>query len=226
MAWECRLKWSYYRRAELEFLLSGQPLFPHGGARNRADRTSNRLEEWQCHDLLAAADRACGHGQPFNRWLTIHWQKGGIDARDCCTATGDFIKHVRDWARRQGYVLPWAWVQEWGTGYGAHIHMLLHVPPELDALFAPLPQRWVKHILPGAYVTGVVDTDRIRGARSVCSAPELYWANLDTKLHYMLKAAQPELEAKLGMQGKGHTEWGRYCMVYGKRAAQAQWLRR
>ncbi|MBA1374956.1 rolling circle replication-associated protein [Sphingomonas ursincola] len=158
--------------------------------------------------------------------MTAHWQKGGVDARDCCTATGEFIKRARDWMRRHGYRLGWAWVQEYGQGYGAHAHMLLHVPPELAPLFAPMPLRWAKDILPGAYIKGVIDTKPIRGASSAYSEPDLYWANLRTKLHYMMKAAPPELEAVLGIQGWGDKPWGQYCTVHGKRAAEAQWLRK
>lgn len=210
----------------MDILPPDRPFFPRGGARNFRERTSDQLDEKQCRDLLTAAEQAYGHGQPFNRWMTAHWQKGGIDARDCCTATGGFIKRARQWMQRRGYRLSWVWVQEYGDGYGAHSHMLLHVPPELGPLFSPKPLRWVKDILPGAYIKGVIETERIRGAESAYAVPELYWMNLYAKLHYMMKAAPPELEARLDMTGRGHTPWGRYCTVHGKRAAQAQWLRK
>lgn len=196
-----------------------------GGARNRGDRTSERLTEKHCRDLINAAEAAWQAGQPLNRFMTIHWQKGGIDARGCVIATGAFVKLASDWAARHGYRLGWLWVQEWGHGYGAHVHLLMHVPRVLNPLFRPMPLRWVKSILPGAYVKGVHKSETIRGAGSAQANPNAYWRELDGKLHYVMKAAPPELEAKLDMQGRGRKKWGRYCMVYGKRAAQAQWLR-
>jgi hypothetical protein len=193
-------------------------LLPWGGARNRADRSSYQLTERQCSDLIDAAGQAEALGQPFNRFITLLWERGGIDGRDNAKTTGQFIKLVSDWARRHGYKLKWAWVQEWGSINGAHVHILLHVPPCLDPIFRPMPLRWTKQILPAAYIGGVLDCQKL-GFKSNTPARE---EEVIGKVHYMLKCAPAALESKLGMTGRGHAEWGKSCMVFGKRLARWQ----
>ncbi len=136
-----------------------------GGARNWADRQSWHLTAHDCQKLLAADQRAMAAGLPFNRYITLAFGKGGIDPADNAKATGAFIKLVADWLRPHGYLLAWAWVQEYSRKNGAHVHMVLHVPPALDPLFRVMPLRWAKGLLPGRYVAGVVEVQRIRGAR-------------------------------------------------------------
>ena len=201
-------------------------LLTRGGARNRRDRVTDRLTPAQCCDLLDVANAAWDDGQPLNRFITLAWELGGIDPRENCNAIGAFIKLASDWARRHGFSLAWAWVQEGGKRYGAHVHLLMHIPPHLDPVFRTMPLRWAKTILRGAYASGVVDCLRIRGAVNNLGNPELYWRALEAKLHYMLKAAPPELKAQMGMTGLGSTKWGKYCKVFGKRAGQAVWLRK
>lgn len=95
----------------------------HGGARNSRGRISHQLSERQCRDLLQAVETAAAIGQPFNRWITITWERNGIDARDNAGATGHFRKLASDWLRAQGRRLVWAWVQEWSERNGAHVHI-------------------------------------------------------------------------------------------------------
>lgn len=183
-----------------------------GGARNRADRQSCHLTRHQCDKLLDAADRAIAAGLPFNRYITILWQRAGVDAANNATVTGAFIKRAADWLHHHGGRLAWAWVQESSRKNGAHVHILLHVPPALDPLFRVMPSRWVKAILPGPCPPGTVETQRVRGAQSVAIMPALYRANLDRKLDYMLKAAWPAVGALLGLARHGEAS-----IVTGKR---------
>lgn len=184
-----------------------------GGARNRADRISHTLTEAQCFALIDAAERALEVGRPFNRFVTILWERGGIASGENAGTTGRFVKLASDWARRRGYRLPWAWVQEHGPVNGAHVHMLLHVPPDLDPLFRPMPLRWVKHLLPGRYVPSVLQCQKIAGGRYYSATPDLYRMNLERKLEYMLKASSGEIAARF--TGR----WlPRGCIVQGKRA--------
>ena len=136
-------------------------LLPRGGSRNRADRSSGQLTERQCRDLIDAAMMAEALGQPFNRFVTILWERGGINSRDNATITGRFIKIASDWARQHGYRLNWGWVQEWGSFNRAHVHILLHVPPFLDPIFRPMPLRWTKRLLPAGYINGALECRKL-----------------------------------------------------------------
>lgn len=193
-------------------------LLPRGGARNRADRISNQLTERQCKTLIDAAWQAETLGQPFNRYITLLWARGGIDGRDNAKITGRFIKLVSDWAWRHGYRLLWAWVQEWGATNGAHVHILLHVPTALTPIFRNMPLRWTKELLPAAYIGGVLECQKL-GFDTNTHARE---AEVLGKVHYMLKCSPAAFESKLGMTGRGHVEWGKSCIVFGKRLARWQ----
>lgn len=189
-------------------------LLKQGGARLDGARASRQLAESQCNNLIEAAYIAWHIGQPFNRFITILWEQGGIDPRDNATVTGQFIKLAKDWARRHGYKMCWAWVQEHGAVNGVHIHILLHVPPELARQFAPMPLRWVKRLLPGAYRTKVLQSQRIGSAGMPKNASCQYEMLLMTKVHYMLKAAPKEVAQELQLQRHGKSS-----TVFGKRLA-------
>ena len=189
-----------------------------GGSRNRADRVSFHLTEKQCRDMIFAMLLAEHLGMPFNRFITIGWHDGGVADRDVVKATGQFITMVRVWLKSQGAKCVWAWVQEHGRVKGAHVHILLHVPPDLAPLFSRLPMRWVKRLLPGGYVKGVMDTKR---------SPEpgkAYWGHWGDpegwrrrRVQYVLKCAPQALKAKLGATDWGPDIWGQSGRVYGKR---------
>lgn len=190
-----------------------------GGPRNRRDRTSWQLSEQDCRKVIGAGEAAWAVGAPMSRFITLAWGKGGIEASEAVRATGDFIKLAREWMKAQGHPMPWVWVQERGNSFGQHAHVLLHVPAELEPLFRVMPRRWVKHILGGHYVAGLLDCQRIASAYSASINPAHYEAVLLGKVHYMLKTAPVALEGQLAMIGKGHKQWGQSCLVIGKRAA-------
>lgn len=192
-----------------------------GGARNTRGRTSESLNERHCRDLIAALQRAEEIGTPFNRFITITWERSGIDPRDNASATGRFIKMASDWMRARECRLRWAWVQESSDGFRAHVHMLLHVPPDLEPLFRPMPTRWVKRIVGTGYVGKTTDSQRVPypGNAGDTASLNAYRAEIGGKVHYMLKAAPAALEARLGMLGAGPKPWGKSCRVFGKRLA-------
>ncbi|OJW67837.1 MAG: hypothetical protein BGO57_01780 [Sphingomonadales bacterium 63-6] len=192
-----------------------KPLLKRGGARNRADRTSWQLTERQCHKVLDASFAAWDAGMPLNRFITLAWGHGGIDAGDSVKATGKFVRLAREWMAARGYSMPWVWVQERGDSLGQHAHLLLSVPAELEPLFRPMPLRWTKSLLPQHYVRDTLDTQRLQFAHTANT--EAYRAQLLGKLHYMLKCAPAALEGPLRMTGWGYTEWGQSCHVIGKR---------
>lgn len=188
-----------------------------GGARNRHDRTSHALTELQCRQLIEAASAASDRGQPFNRFVTVSWERNGADGRDSVRLTGAFIRLAREWMLARGNRLAWAWVQEWSPRFGAHAHILMHVPDELAPLFSDYPQRWVKKLVVGCYVAGTVKTKQVRhDTRPTAFAPTYRHALLRT-VSYMLKAAPATLEGPLGMLPYRSKPWGRHCMTFGKR---------
>lgn len=199
--------------------MTGRKTKGRGGARNSAFRQSRYLTERQCRLLIDASDRAIDAGLPFNRFITILWQRCGVDAVNNAAATGAFIKRVTDWLRSNGYPLAWAWVQENSRNNGAHVHILMHVPPQLDPLFRTKPLQWVKNIVPGHYVAGVMQSQRIRGAGSRTVVTPLHEANLQRRLQYMLKGCDRATGAKLGLPRCGEAS-----LITGKRLGV--WQRR
>lgn len=197
-------------------------LLPHGGPRRRLADPSWQLKEWQCEALIEAAGVAWEAGLPFNRFVTLAFGKSGIPARNCVTATGEWIKLAREWLHERGFPMPWAWVQEWGPVTEAHCHILLHVPPMMTPLFRGRPSKWSRKVIADHgchYARGTTDCQKIWCSEHPDRYPEAYQGALTTKVHYMLKCAPAELETKLGMAGLGPRPWGRSCPVHGKRLA-------
>ena len=207
---------------ELRPSIRRKPALKRGGARNNAERQSWTLTERDCRKLIAASRAALAAGLPFNRFITCLWERGGIDRKASVRATGLFVRLAREWLGARGSAMPWVWVQEWGEVNGAHCHILLHVPQELDPLFRPMPRRWASKVLGGRYVHKVIKRDRLRFRRVTGSNPAAYEAELMGKLHYMLKCTSVALEGDLDMAGRGHVDWGQSCLIYGKRAAAWQ----
>lgn len=196
------------------------PLLPRGGARNIKHRLSMMLTERDCRKVIGATQAAYSVGAPMTRYITLGWGAAAIFPHECLELTGSFIKRAREWMSDRGYRMPWVWVQESGERYGAHAHVLLHVPTELDPLFRPMPVRWAKGLLGELYVPKIVQSQALLYRRSAYSNPEPYLGVLMGKLHYMLKCAPTDLEAQLGLANCGQPgiSWGQSCPVYGKRA--------
>ncbi|QJB69876.1 hypothetical protein [Parasphingorhabdus halotolerans] len=197
---------------------SKQRLLQHGGSRRQRDVASNQLTEKQCRDLIGAAMVAWESGCPFNRFITLLWERSGVDARRNGETTARFVKLASDWARRHGDRLVWAWVQEHGWKNGADVHLILHVPPELDPIFKAMPAKWTKLCLPGAYVRKTLQCQKIRFGDIAVNNPEAYETAIMGKVHYMLKCAPAALERELGLVGRGHKPWGQSCTTFRKQA--------
>ena len=112
-----------------------------GGARNRADRVSESLSLEQAKNIIEAAQFAAAIGLPFNRHVTIHWERAGVHDNRAAAATGRFLKLAGDWIAKRGPQfeynqrkskrlarIAWAWVRENGDGKGSHVHILMHLP--------------------------------------------------------------------------------------------------
>lgn len=204
-----------------------RPRLKRGGARNRADRVSTQLTRSQCEKAIAACEAAIAVSRPPNRFITISWQLGGICPSNAVHATSKFIALARGWIESQGYKTAWLWVQEHGRRIGAHCHILLYVPPELDSLFSMRPRLWVKKILGGKYVKGSLLTRRLYFAPRKGPISDAYRAELNGRVHYLLKCAPAELETQLGCAFWSVVKWGKKEPVIGKRLAVWQgWKKR
>lgn len=196
-------------------------LLKQGGNRRRGDsvRQSWQLTEKQCRDLLAANEAAMVSGQPFNRAVTIIWGKFGMSDFDNRSLTEAWLGHARRWARSRGFTLRYVGVQEWGTVNKAHVHLLLHIAPKHLVEFGlrRLPSYWAKPLLGKRNTPGLCRTDQLYPPAKPESNNGTYENKLFPILHYMLKCAPSDLEAKLGVVGWSKAEWGQSCLCYGKR---------
>jgi len=165
------------------------------------------LTERQARMLIKAAENSLDRGVPFNRFITVSWERAGIPAEASVKFTGKFISAMREWLTRHGEQLDWAWVQESSPG-NAHCHILVHIPAGIEPLFRPMPRRWIKKPLGGAYMAKTLQSQRLRLCASSWAPFEAQEAELMAKVHYMLKTTPAALERALDMDGRGHKSWG------------------
>jgi len=192
----------------------------HGGARNRADRTSEGLSLHQCERIAAAALAAFATGTALNRFVTIHWGLAGISDARGAWATGRFIKLASDWCRTRGAPFLWLWVRENGASQGGHVHMLLYVPPDHSRAFAAMQRGWLRRVTGRPYRRGVIKTRPIGGSlRAAETVPEHYRTNLANVAEYMLKGAMLDAAEVIGLGRRESSE-----VVIGKRAGWCQKL--
>lgn len=206
-----------------------------GGARNRADRVSESLSLKQARSIMEAAQFAAAIGLPFNRHVTIHWERAGVPDNRAAAATARFLKLASDWlAKRnskpdkqraengQGRLsFAWAWVRENDAGgdcsKGSHVHILLHVP--LGAIWTAWRlRRWLERVSGQPYRKGVIRTARIGGsARAAATASVNYLINLDAVVRYVLKGASAKVARSIGLE-----RWNAGGRIIGKRTAFSQ----
>ena len=187
----------------------------HGGARNRADRTSNELTEKQIHAIFAAVAKASTIGLPLNRHWTVHWSKAGLTDDQACAATSTLLTLVRDWLRKQGHRFACVWVRENDHGdrsKGSHVHIMLHVPAELKWC-GWRNRRWLERVTSRPYVSGTSRT-RIIGHRknAAKASPDSFAANLGVVAGYVAKNAPTGVLLALGVIRRSESG-----MVIGKR---------
>ncbi len=193
----------------------------HGGARNRANRTSNALSLRQAETIIAAACKARAIGLPFNRFCSIHWEWAGLNDGEVANATSRFLKLATDWSRTNGVRIAWAWVRENDVGdhsKGSHVHIMLHSPASLP--IARQFRRWLKRITGKPYRKGVIKSVSIGRSLNCCNNNlEQYALNLDNVLAYICKGVSPADGRLLGLP---RTEPG--GVIIGKRSGVAQCL--
>ena len=185
----------------------------HGGARLRADRTSDHLSFKQVRAIMLASLAAEHIGKSFTRMVTVHWERAGIPDAAAANATGRLTKLMSDWARRRGARILWAWTRENDKGKGSHLHMLIACPRHLP--IGRMWRRWLRSITGRPYRARVINTQRIGGALSApITNPAAYHQHLFNAVAYVCKGVRPEEAAGLGIL---RTEFG--GRVIGKRSS-------
>lgn len=197
------------------------PVSTWGGARNRANRVSHELTAAQVAATIDAAATAWARGMPFNRHITIHWERAGVPDSRAAVATGAFLKLVRQFLRSRGERFAYVWVRENDAGdgsKGSHVHILAYVRPDAAAAFTAMQRRWLRRVTGRAYRAGVIRTARIGGRlRTATAAPEVYRANLAAIVAYVLKGALPD--ATRARDLVRYSDGGR---IIGKRVGRSQ----
>lgn len=178
-----------------------------GGARNRADRQSDALTAAQVCNLMAAERHAREIGLPFTRMITIHWQAAGLRLEDMVRATGRFIDLMTKALARHGSKTAWLFVHENAAGNGqekgGHVHLLAYIPAGLVPVIKKLQMRWLRRITGRPYRSKVILSRPIGGRLGLeATNPELYLANAQQALTYLLKGAAPEVASQFGLLRK------------------------
>ncbi|WP_069309948.1 hypothetical protein [Porphyrobacter sp. LM 6] len=189
-------------------------LFAHGGARNRADRTSEGISLDKAQRLIAATRRASAIGKPFTHLITVHWEAAGLSDAEAMKATTAALKYWREWLRGE---TAYIWTRENGDGKGSHLHVLAHLP-EGREINGRRSMRWVESITGEPYRRGAILSEKIAGSNQPEGA--LYVENLGVALAYVLKGAEPDAAAEIGIE---HKFGGR---VIGKRCGMSRNLSR
>ena len=190
-----------------------------GGARNRGNRVSSALPLAKAEMVIAAAYRAVAIGLPFNRFVTIHFERAGLTDAEAISALGTILKLAADWMRSRGAVIAHAWVRENDAGdgsKGSHVHILCHCPDTLP--IGRMWQRWLRKATGNPYRTRSIKSARVGGTLNChATSPALYRDNLDRVLAYVVKGVSPADAAALGLPRQA--DGGQ---IIGKRAGVSQ----
>ena len=98
---------------------------------NSRARWTDYIKAEKALDVLQAAAHAHTIGTPLNYQADIHFECGNLnDLYVPQEAIGAWTKAMGDWLALRGIKATFVWFREHVTGTGAHVHMLLHIPPE------------------------------------------------------------------------------------------------
>lgn len=157
-------------------------------------------------------------GLPFNRFITISWEKGHVV--DHTSATSNFVEYACGALRAKGYATAYVWSQEWGAVVGQHVHILIHVPLHLTTWFTKLQRGWLKRcgVTRGKNVIKTKPIGHSYGAAfSTGPLAVAYQLNLENVVNYILKDAE---RSALCLLKQPACLYG--SPVHGKRSATSQ----
>lgn len=172
--------------------------------------------------VITAAYRAIAIGLPFNRFVTIHFERAGLTDAEAVAALGSILKLATDWMRSRGNMIAHAWVRENDAGdgsKGSHVHILCHCPDTLP--IGRMWQRWLRKATGTPYRARSIKSERIGGTLNCHAAsPAVYRENLDRVLAYIVKGVSPVDATALGLHRQA--DGGQ---IIGKRAGVSQNVR-
>ena len=180
---------------------------------------SRAVSHAQARNIVAGAVHAGTIARPLNCFMTIHWETGSAAGGPWPTTR--FIKLAGDWLALHGVPRVWTWVREAGEGKGDHVHILMHVPPELVSAFAVRRKGWLK-------ACGVIYRPKVLKSRRVgynysvvVPGPDYaYWyrGELIKIVEYILKGAEAKIAKAMGLNRPREFEGD----VTGKRTATSE----
>ena len=187
-----------------------------GGARNRADRTSDGLSDKHVADLIEAAEFAFATDRVFQRHWTVHYGLAGVRPNEGARFVSRLLDLVSKQARRQGGCMTALWVRECACGKGEHVHILLHLPAGMS--LRNRTRRWI-NAAGGTWKRGVSKVTIVGGVLSKVekSSDARQRENAENVVRYLLKAASDETGARLDL-----TRRGRRGRIVGKRCGRTQ----
>ena len=105
---------------------------------------------------------------------------------------------------RHGSKTAWLFVHENAAGSGQekgeHVHPLAHIPAVLVPVIQRLKMPWLRRITGRPYQRKVIHSSPIgRRLRLETTNPELYLANAQQALAYLLKGAAPEVASQFDL---------------------------
>jgi hypothetical protein len=169
-----------------------------------------RLSE--VRNIIAAGEFTAAEHRPLNRHTTIHFEAAQI--ADPVRAIGQYLKLAGDWLRTQGAVFAYIWVREAGEKKGEHVHILMHVRPDLVSAFARRERGWRTRIgaarALGAFHSSAVGRS-YRHAVTGIQYGERYSDHLGEVIGYLVKGAERRAVDALGLTRvePGGELWGK-----------------
>lgn len=157
--------------------------------------------------------------------ITIHWEAAGVPLEGMARATGHFLDLMTKALARHGSRTAWIWVHESGEGKGGHCHLLVYVPANLVQVIARLQRGWLRRITGQPYRARVIHSKPIGGRLGLETGnPDLYAANLEVVLAYVLKGANPEAASQFALERleQGGRVIGKRCGVSQNIGAKAR----
>jgi hypothetical protein len=124
----------------------------------RVISTSDNITLRQARRLWRAKEFAATAGLPLNYALSLHLHAFVDDGRDDHADDGlaafrllqQFLNQARRWLKRKKCPLAAIWVREAEGSPKEHVHLALHLPPDLVAAFREMIPQWIPTTHPQA----------------------------------------------------------------------------
>src|SRR5579862_3871765 len=152
---------------------------------NRGNKRSTVISEIQVKSVLKALEYANYKDWPLNQFLSIHLERGQIEAEDQSKFITKFTKYAGDCFRRFGFRWVAISILESPPGGGRNWRLLFHLPPELEWRFQGCYRIWLKW-------AGLRDKRKVVRRKTVGSSGKDYRVEIIFTIFYMLKGADKE----------------------------------